>query len=108
MSALTPPPRRVLTPPPRRKATINDDARFISLLLGTGSQDEPVRADDRPDQKRGPGNAERTTLRPDIKERVPMTSLRRAALLLVPLLVLVWIPERPASAPQNATPVTFP
>jgi putative CocE/NonD family hydrolase len=37
-----------------------------------------------------------------------MTSLRRAALLLVPLLVLVWIPERPASAPQNATPVTFP
>jgi putative CocE/NonD family hydrolase len=37
-----------------------------------------------------------------------MTSLRRAALLLVPLLVLVWMPERPASAPQNATPVTFP
>lgn len=37
-----------------------------------------------------------------------MKSMRRAALLLVPLLVLIWIPERPASAPRSAAPVTFP
>jgi putative CocE/NonD family hydrolase len=37
-----------------------------------------------------------------------MKWLRRAALLLVPLLVLIWIPERPASARQNAAHMKFP
>jgi uncharacterized protein len=37
-----------------------------------------------------------------------MKSVRRAALLLVPLLALVGIPERPTSASQNASRPTFP